>query len=251
MLIWRSYPLRSRQYFSAGVWHILRIVELRKLSGEIVIVQRPTLFSKIGDRWLRMHDTIAYYGEFIVKRAIVLAGEGGYGLYPLKEADDRLFESLEIYYQKVLDLLTNSEVKARELEQKSRHEFFICGELKTIDNKEYLSQSKLSWLLGNEEKKEGIEQTGGEETIEGTGDAMLDVIGRVLVFLQKGQAIDLCSVLSPEEIMQTCSYAGRIISTAMKTEEETIEIKEEDYSMSKEQVEQLRETGLRLPNFSD
>ena len=229
----------------------MRIVELLKSDGNLIIVQRPTLFSKVGDRWLRMHDTIAYFGEFIIKRAIVLATEGGYGLHPLKEADDRLFEPLEVYYQKVLDLLTNGEVKARELDGKSRHEFFICGELKTVGDKEYLSQSRLSWLLGNEEKKEEVKEEGGEETIEGTGNAMLDVVGRVLVLLQKGQAIDLCQVLSPEEIMQTCSYAGRIISTAMKTEEETIEMQKEEYSMSKEEVEQLRETGLKLPNFSD
>ena len=226
----------------------MRYVELRSINDSIIVIFRPPTIDRYGNQ---THETIATWAQIISREALGIARQNNIDLSIAKEADDRLFPLLKPYYQKVIGLLTGGEVDIETIAPTDRVEFFVTQGIKEVGNKVYFRQSKLSWLLGNEERD--TEQIEIEETeqMETTGSFVLDVIGRVLVFLQKGQAIDLLMSLSPEEALKVCGYAGSILAEAYKDDKDTVEQPIVNYAIEKEAIEKLKEGGLNLPEFAE
>jgi hypothetical protein len=226
----------------------MRYVELRSINDSIIVIFRPPTIDRYGNQ---THETIATWSQIISREALGIARQNNIDLSIAKEADDRLFPLLKPYYQKVIGLLSSGEVDIETIAPTDRVEFFVTQGIKEVGNKVYFRQSKLSWLLGNEERD--TEQIEIEETeqMETTGSFVLDVIGRVLVFLQKGQAIDLLMSLSPEEALKVCGYAGSILAEAYKDDKDTVEQPIVNYAIEKEAIEKLKEGGLNLPDFAE
>jgi hypothetical protein len=213
------------------------------------VVFRPPTLSKGGEM---IHSKISVLSDILNTEIQSIAKAQNLDLLDAKTSDDRLFPLLKIYYQTIFDLLVTPPVGVERICQSDRYEFFVTQGKKTIGGEIFLSQSKLSWLLGNEEKKEISTATEIPADFKTTGDFILDVIGRALVFLQKGQAIDLLTCLSPEEALKAMSYAGQILAEAMQTEEEkNVSEPIVNYAMDSATIEEKRNQGLNLPEFSE
>lgn len=225
----------------------MRYVKLSLTNGEKYLVFRPSTLGTVSDRCIMLHSEVSAWMQLIMTEAIEIAQLESIDLTDIEGADDRLQEVLSPYYQKVLNLLTGGELSSTRINKRDRHEFFITTGVKEVEGNYYLGQSRLSWLLGNEEKTE--ERPPEESGVKGTGEFVLDVVGNILVFLQKGQAVELLKHLSPEEALKSCSLAGDIIGKAMKSDEDKVEEIPEEYAMDTKAIEALRESGIDLPQF--
>jgi hypothetical protein len=226
----------------------MRYVELRSVDNLITVIFRPPTIDRHGNL---IHETIATWAKIISREAIQIARENNIDLSIADEADDRLYPCLKPYYQTVISLLSEENVDVETIAPIDRVHFFVTQGTKAIGNTLYFRQSKLSWLLGNEERdteQNEVEEAGEVET---TGSFVLDVVGRVLVFLQKGQAMDLLMSLSPEEALKVCGYAGSILAEAYKDDKDTVEQPIVNYAIERDAIEELREKGLNLPDFAE
>lgn len=235
---------------------MFRYLQLELDNGGSILITRPNLIEKVNGKYERIHDLVSVYMRLIMDKAIAIAKAENLDLDDEETADKRLFPVLILYYTKILELLRTG-IVPDQLTRTSRHRFFVCGGLKEIDGGMAFEQSKLAWLLGHESREsspqeEAIADDDSYE-ISTTGDISLDIMGRALVFLQKGEAISLWERLSPEEMISVMSYAGEILSKAMETDDDDKEaiVPEPDYDMSSEQVDELRKAGFELPAFSD
>ena len=226
----------------------MRYVELRSVDDSIIVIFRPPTIDRHGNL---IHETIATWAKIISREALRIARENNIDLSIAQDADDRLYPTLKPYYQTVISLLGGKSVDVETIAPTDRVHFFVTQGTKTIGETLYFRQSKLSWLLGNEERETEQIEVEEPEKVETTGEFILDVIGRVLVFLQKGQAIDLLMSLSPEESLKVCGYAGSILAEAYKDDKDTVEQPIVNYAIEREAIEELREKGLNLPDFAE